>query len=207
MAKGFTMPLEAVDDTNRVVDVLEAIRYGNHLSTRKNPTVVVEMLSDEVAHGWQMVLPVESIPKIPGTIVSPLGLVCQNTINELGETTQKWRMTHDQSFEFSSGTSVNSRVRENELAKCMYGAALRRFIHAVVRYRRLFPDVPLLMAKFDLKSAYQRAHFSGESALQSIATTCGLFGTDKDKKELAYVSLLSLLGAHQIRVSSLRYRN
>jgi hypothetical protein len=56
----------------------------------------------------------------------------------------------------------------------MYGTALRRFIHAIVHYRRRFGAIPLLMAKFDLKSAYRRAHFSGISALQSIATTVGL---------------------------------
>jgi hypothetical protein len=91
------------------------------------------MLDDEVRYGWQLVLPAESVHVIPGTIVSPLGLVKQNTINEHGETTTKWRLTHDQSFKFQSGTSVNSRVRKEKLANCMYGSALRRFLHAVVR--------------------------------------------------------------------------
>jgi hypothetical protein len=89
------------------------------------------------------------------TIVSPLGLVNQNTIDERGNTKTKWRLTNDQSFQFQSETSVNSRVRKEELAQCMYGMALRRFLHAIVQYRRRFPSTPLLMAKFDLKSAYR----------------------------------------------------
>jgi hypothetical protein len=51
------------------------------------------------------------------------------------------------------------------------------------------------MAKFDLKSAYRRAHFSGVSALQSIATSKGLTkqeGSTTD--DLAYVSLRLTFG-------------
>jgi hypothetical protein len=193
---GFTMPLNQLDDTDRVVDVLEALRYGNHKSTLKNPDIVREILNDEVKHGWQLVLPCDSIAKIPETIVSPLGLVCQNTINEKGESTTKWRITHDQSFKFQSKTSVNSRVRTEELANCMYGAALKRFIYSIVNYRRRHPATPLLMAKYDLKSAYRQAHLSGVSALQSIATTRGLHhgGTSNDDQELAFVSLRLTFG-------------
>jgi hypothetical protein len=82
----------------------------------------------------------------------------------------------------------------------MYGTALRRFLHAVVMYRLRFPSTPLLLAKkFDLKSAYRRAHFSGISALQSIATNCGLQQTsntpdDAAAEELAFVSLRFTFG-------------
>jgi hypothetical protein len=164
MTSGFTMPLRDIPEVERVHNIFEALRYGNHKSTQANPDVVMEILDDEVRHGWQLVLPCSAIPKIPGTIVSPLGLVQQKTINEKGEATVKWRLTHDQSCKFQSKTSVNSRVREDELANCLYGTALRRFLHAVVKYRLRFPSTPLLLAKFDLKSAYRRAYFSGTSA-------------------------------------------
>jgi hypothetical protein len=185
------MPLSKLPDADRAADALEAIRYGNHKSTQRNPSIVIEMLNDEVTRGWQLVLPCSKIPMIPGTIVSPLGLVCQKTIDEAGNTTEKWRLTHDQSFKFQSGTSVNSRVLKEYLARCMYGTALRRFIHAILLYRSKFSTTPLLMAKFDLKSAYRRAHFSGVSALQSIATSCELTHDGKTPvdDELAYVSL------------------
>jgi hypothetical protein len=192
------MPLVDIPDEAREKDLKDALAYGNHKSTLLNPTVVLEMLEDEVQHGWQLVLPSRDVPKIPGTIVSPLGLVQQNTINENGETTVKWRLTHDQSFQFSSKTSVNSRVLKENLAQCMYGSALKRFLHAVVLYRRKFPSTPLLLAKFDLKSAYRRAHFSGISALKSIATDHGLCrnndGTQNKLDGLAYVSLRFTFG-------------
>jgi hypothetical protein len=196
LTRGFTMPMVDIPEENRKRDVSDALTYGNHKSTLLNPAVVLEMLDEEVKHGWQLVLPSRSITGIPGTIISPLGLVQQNTINELGETTVKWRLTHDQSFKFSSETSVNSRVLKDQLAQCMYGSALKRFIHAIVRYRLRFPDTPLLMAKFDLKSAYRRAHFSGSSALQSIATNHGLCANQGEdlSNGLAYVSLRFTFG-------------
>jgi hypothetical protein len=96
IAEGFSMPLAKLPDVNRVADVFKAINYGNHKSTLKNPEIVLEMLGDEVARGWQLVLPCDRIASIPETIVSPLGLVNQNTINETGQTVTKWRLTHDQ---------------------------------------------------------------------------------------------------------------
>jgi hypothetical protein len=59
------------------------------------------------------------------------------------------------------------------------------------------------MAKFDLKSAYRRAHFSGVSALQSVATSVGLLSqrerncTTTDRiptRDLALVSLCFTFG-------------
>jgi hypothetical protein len=121
--------------------------------------------------------------------------VSQNTIDETGQTVTKWRLTHDQSFQFKSGTSVNSRVLKDRLARCMYGTALKRFVNAIVTYRRRYPSTPLLMAKFDLKSAYRRAHFSGTSALQSIATSRGLLpGNGPTSDDYAYVSLRMTFG-------------
>jgi hypothetical protein len=188
------MPLRSLPDLARVEDVYEALRYGNHQLTHTNPDVILEMLNEEVRYGWQLVLPASSIPKITGTVVSPLGLVKQTSINEHGESVVKWRLTHDQSFRFKSGTSVNSRVETDKLANCLYGNALRRFLHAIVLYRHRFPTAPLLIAKFDLKSAYRRTHFSGISALQSIATSNGLRTSNDESEEIAYVSLRLTFG-------------
>jgi hypothetical protein len=82
----------------------------------------------------------------------------------------------------------------------MYGTALKQFLlHSVDKYSLQFPETPLLMAKFDLKTAYRRAHFPGLSALQSIATNRGLVtgegGTCSSREdELAFVSLRFTFG-------------
>jgi hypothetical protein len=154
LTRGFTMPLRSLPDLDRVENVYEALQHGNHKSTHANSDIVLAMLNEEVRYGWQLVLPASSIPKVPESIVSPLGLVKQTSINEHGESVTKWRLTHDQSFKFKSNTSVNSRVETDKLANRLYGNALRRFLHAIILYRRRFPSKPLLIAKFDLKSAY-----------------------------------------------------
>jgi hypothetical protein len=47
------------------------------------------------------------IKKIPNASLTPLGCIDQDTINERGERSQKFRMTHDQSFPGPSSLSVN----------------------------------------------------------------------------------------------------
>jgi hypothetical protein len=65
LAQGFTMPLKELPDAHRRIDVLEALKYGNHKSTQKNPAMVLEMLKEEVERGWQLVLPCANTPTIP----------------------------------------------------------------------------------------------------------------------------------------------
>jgi hypothetical protein len=134
----------------------------------------MKILSTEVEKAWQLPLPIQHLDKIPGAVVSPLGLAEQAGIDENGHIIPKWRVTHDQSFAFSSGQSVNDRVIESELTPCQYGFALRRFLHTIIRLRQLYPTTPILLSKFNFKSAYRRIHWSATSAFQSIVTTTGL---------------------------------
>jgi hypothetical protein len=199
---GFDLPLVELNELDRVQDVYDALAYGNHKSASKHSAPLLQILDDEVTRGWQLVIPAHIVPKIPGSIVSPMGVVEQNTIDEQGRITNKWRVTHDQSFKFSSGTSVNSRVKQTELLHCLYGWALKHFLHAIVYYRSKFPNTPLVMAKYDLKAAYRRVHFTWESALKSIVTLKGLSTaedspkTDEDKHldQLALISLRMTFG-------------
>jgi hypothetical protein len=182
---GFHLPLRPLDDRLRAQDVDDALAYGNHKSATRNPLPLLHILEDEVRHGWQLVIPTLLVPKIPGAIVSPMGIVEQSTIDELGQSTMKWRVTHDQSFAFSSGTSVNSRVDEHKLLNCLYGWALKRFLHAIVYYRLKYPTTPLAIAKYDLKAAYRRIHFDWESARRSIVTLKGMTTPDNKDNPIA----------------------
>ena len=68
---------------------------GNHKSASIHKACLVQMLSSEVEHGWQLLLPHEAAFQVLGAVVAPLGLVLQDSINELGEVIPKWRLTHD----------------------------------------------------------------------------------------------------------------
>ena len=41
-------------------------------------------MQDEVLRGWQLTIPIDSVTEIKGTIMSPIGIVEQETINEKG---------------------------------------------------------------------------------------------------------------------------
>jgi hypothetical protein len=56
--------------------------------------------------------------------MAPMNIMAQNTISELGKIVPKDRLTHDQSWKWSSGTSVNSRVQ-----KIAHLSMLLRFLH------------------------------------------------------------------------------
>jgi hypothetical protein len=67
----------------------------------------------------------------------------------------KHRLTHDQSFEASVGTSVNGRVMKERLAPLIYGGCLSRLLHYIVDLCLRHPSVKILGAKSDLKAAYR----------------------------------------------------
>ena len=49
---------------------------------------------------------------VPGILLDPMNIMTQNTIDEHGRSIEKDRLTHNQSYKWGSGTSVNSRARE-----------------------------------------------------------------------------------------------
>ena len=56
----------------------------------------------------------------------------QNTIDEHGRIIKKDCLTHNQSYKWPSGTSVNSRVITEELIPCMFGACIKRIVNWAV---------------------------------------------------------------------------
>ena len=91
---------------------------------------------------------------VPDAAVAPLGIVFQDIIDESGNVKEKARATHDQSFTFSSGMSVNDRVVEEKLTPCQYGHCLLCMLHHIADVRLQFPQVCILVGKFDWHTAY-----------------------------------------------------
>ncbi len=59
-------------------------------------------------YGYSVPIPLESVTRIPGLEMAPVNIMAQNTINKFGRVIAKDRLTHDQSWKWSLGTSVNS---------------------------------------------------------------------------------------------------
>ena len=79
----------------------------------------------------------------------------------------KDRLTHDQSYEWKEGLSVNSRVEKSALLQCRFGHCLNRLINWTVAARKKYPACPILAQKIDYKSAYKRCHLHDDTLIQT----------------------------------------
>eukprot|EP00957_Ditylum_brightwellii_P165724 12616840-Ditylum_brightwellii.AAC.1 len=62
------------------------------------------------------------------------------------------------------GTSVNQRIRMDELEKCVYGFAFLRQLHNLHYLRSKYPNKIIWQLKADMTKAYQRCHVWGHIA-------------------------------------------
>ncbi len=137
LSDGSSWPLAPLDDQNRLLDIDDALAFGNHKGANQQPELLLKLVSDNIIRGFALPLPLDKIRRIPGVLLAPLNIQLQKTINERGEIIPKNRMTHDQSWKRQLGTSVNSRVDEEKLVPCYFGQALKRIINWCVAARTL----------------------------------------------------------------------
>jgi hypothetical protein len=187
---GSTWQLDPIDEELRQSDLQEALEFGNHKGAKQNPSLLLELVSKDVKHGYAVTFPLSKAVSIPGISLAPMNIMHQNSIDESGRIVEKDRLTHDQSFMFGSETSVNSRANTEEMFPCMYGACLRRLINWACAARAQFPTTPICASKADFKSAYRRCHLNPSTALQS----CTQVEIDEDGKLLVMFLRLTFGG-------------
>ena len=186
LLNGSNWPLDPLDEERRLADFEAALARGNHKGAQKKHELLEKLVEKDVVNGYSLPLPLGKLIRIPGTVLAPMNIAAQNTINELGQIIAKDRLTHDQSFDFSEKSSVNSRVRKDELQPCRYGHCIKRIINWLVAARRKHPGVKILSQKVDFKAAYRRMHLCWKVATQ----TC----THLPEKELALMALRLTFG-------------
>ena len=167
LSKGAKFPLSRLNNKRRLEDLKCAIKRGNHKSAKTHHTILNKMVSTEVQQGFQLPVTVDTLFKIPHAVVAPYGVVHQLTMDEQGNKKDKYRNTHDQSFRFKSKQSVNDRVQKDKLTEMFYGHALLCILHYIHSLRFHHHYIPILIGKFDIKSAYRRLHLWGHSAAAS----------------------------------------
>lgn len=165
---GCRFPLQPVSDETRRHDTTAALERGNHKSAQKRPETLRRLIADDVVHGFQVPFPKDRIQELQGIAIAPYGITDQLTIDEKGDVVPKVRLTHDQSWAFSEGQSVNERVIAEEVTPVVFGDCIRRIIHYIVGLRRRHPHVAIFIAKFDWKAAYRRAHFNAATAMECV---------------------------------------
>ncbi|KAL9183869.1 hypothetical protein ACHAXT_004725 [Thalassiosira profunda] len=168
LLRGSHWPLEELDFESRAKDLDQALAFGNHKGATEQPALLRQLVEKDVVHGYALVLPLSKIKRLPGAIIAPMNIQKQNSIDECGRIIEKDGLTHDQSFKWDVGSSVNARTNKDELQPCRYGYCLMRIINRAVQLRRKFPGVPILASKIDYKSAYRRCHISPETSVQTV---------------------------------------
>ncbi len=154
LRNGSKWPLEPLNEDSQRVDVDKALAFGNHKGASLQPELLKLLVSKDVHYGYCLPLPLGNATKIPNILIAPMNIQKQNTIDEFGRIVPKDCLTHDQSFEWSSGTSVNKRVITKELLPCMFGSCIRPIVNWAVTARRLYPNLPILAPKINFKSAF-----------------------------------------------------
>jgi len=157
-------------------DLEEGIAFGNHKSAVDSKAWMMDSLTKEIIRGWQVPLLSNKVHRIPGALVVPLGCSKGTTINQHGDKIPKNRLTHNQSMQFGSEFSINSRVIEDQLSPSQYGYAFIRFIHLIVALRLKFPTAHILLNKFDFKSACRRVYIDLDAIAHEMVTLGDLCG-------------------------------
>jgi hypothetical protein len=96
-------------------DLVDALTFKNHKGASQKPVILKKLNAKDVKYGYSLPVPLSSIQSILGLVMAPMNIIEQNTIDKFGRIIQKDRLTHDRSWKWSSGTSVNSRVQKELL--------------------------------------------------------------------------------------------
>ena len=147
MNEGSKWPMEPLANKDREIDLKDALKFGNHKGATAKPELLKNLVSKDIKHGYGLVLPLHEVPRIPGALMAPMNIQKQNTIDENGKIVEKDRLTHDQSFVWESGTSVNSRVEKENLLPCRFGQCLDRLVNWTVAARKKFPNQRIVATK------------------------------------------------------------
>jgi len=110
-------------------------------------------------------LPINYINSLQHGELAPVGIADKGWSDLTdGSRKVKYRLTHDQLFEATVGTSVNGRVISKKLNPLFYGGCFSRLIHYIVDLRLRHPTTPILGGKWDFKAAYRRVSLHGDVA-------------------------------------------
>eukprot|EP00957_Ditylum_brightwellii_P196707 14987518-Ditylum_brightwellii.AAC.1 len=95
-------------------------------------------------------------------VIAPYSITNQMTFAELGEQAPKQRITHDQSFCYSSSKALNKRIHKDLFPPLIYGYCLLRHILYIHALRMKYPKRQIVIGKYDVKSAYRRGSMWGK---------------------------------------------
>jgi hypothetical protein len=173
LSKGSTWPLEPITNKDRIEKNNEFIMRGNHKSAVKYEEEFMKIIQSEIKQGWMIPLPIKYINDLKHGELAPVGIDDKVWTEQTdGSRKTKFRLTHDEYFEASVGSSVNSRTEREKLHPLFYGGCLSRVIHYIISLRIHHPTVPILGGKSDFKAAYRRVSMHGDTVVDPTISIC-----------------------------------
>ena len=170
--QGCTVSLSPIDESTEHEDITLGLQRGNHKGALNQKDDLHTLLHKDVTHGYALPITKDAAQQISGGAWAPLNIQEQWSINEKGERIEKKRLTHDQSFPgLASEQSINARVNTDTLEPLIYGFMFMRVIHMIHAMRWAYPNIHIILCKFDLASAYRRMHLSAHTAAKCICST------------------------------------
>jgi hypothetical protein len=157
--------LEKISEENGQQDLEDALTFGNHKGVLIQPVLLKKLISKYVIHGNCLPTPVEC--QINSRVSNGTHEHYAVKYNQLiGQIIPKDQLTHDQSWQWSSGTSVNSRTKKELLQSCHFGFCIHRIVNWAVATRSFYPNKRILATKIDYKLTYRQGHLHWLAALQ-----------------------------------------
>jgi hypothetical protein len=121
LTDGSKWPLVEISKEEQQKDVLDALTFGNHKGASAKLDLLWKLISKDVKYRYSFAIPLSSVTVIPRICMALMNIIAQNTIDNKGQIVLKDRLTHNQSWHWSSGTSINSQVQKDFFLECRYG--------------------------------------------------------------------------------------
>ncbi len=81
LIKGSQWPLEEIMKRDRVADLQEALQFGHHKGATSKPELLGEPITEDIWHGYGLVIPLNNIKHFPGVCLAPMNIMHQLTLD------------------------------------------------------------------------------------------------------------------------------
>ncbi len=89
LIEGSRLTLEEISKSNRVAGLQEALQFGNHQGATSKLELLRELITEDVRHGYELVIPLNKIECFPGACLAPINTMHQLTLDASGDIMDK----------------------------------------------------------------------------------------------------------------------
>jgi hypothetical protein len=87
-----------LSEADQLCQLDHALSFGNHKGTLKKPQQLLQLLNDDVTHGYNLPVTIDLILKSPGLVLLLMNITHQNTTDEMGWVIEKDQLMDDYTY-------------------------------------------------------------------------------------------------------------